>query len=75
MSHSNTGFVISPRVLFCFFLQVRVSVQPFSTAPGFGGVWLHQQAHHSRSGQTDHPHPQQGESHAHHTYFCVVITR
>lgn len=46
-------------------MQVRLSVQPFSPAQGSGGFRLHQQAHHPRANQTDHPHPQQGESHAH----------
>lgn len=77
MSHSFTDIVIILH-FFVFFvllgLQVRFPVQPFSTAQGSGGVRLHQQASHPQSDQTDHPHPQQGESRDH-DYFCPVITR
>lgn len=72
--HTNNMHVLFCCCYFFFFmllctLQVCVPVQPFFTAQGASGVWLHQQAHHPRSDQTDHSHPQQGESHAHCTIF------
>lgn len=71
MTHSLAAFLISLHVSFVvvvlLYVQVRIPVQSVSTAQGSSGVRLHQQARHPQSDQTDHTHPQQGESLAHHT--------